>query len=117
VSGDRAPRKVRKPRRRASGGTTFGRYKRPRMPPAERNAIAALGPLLEVEPVGRDVDGKPLLGRDQVYAFVSGTVFHTDMLCTTVAVRWDEDPASVKVISESTVGRRRRCKDCADNGV
>lgn len=87
------------------------------MPPAERNAIAALGPLLEVEPAGRDVDDKPLLGRNQVYAFVSGKVFHTDVLCATVAVRWDENPASVKVIDESTVGRRRRCKDCADNGV
>lgn len=90
---------------------------RHRMPSAERKAIAELGPLLEVEPAGRDVDGKPLLGRDQVYAFVSGMVFHTDVLCNTVAVRWDENPASVKVIHESTVGGRRQCKDCADNGV
>jgi hypothetical protein len=47
------------------------------MPPAKREAIAALGPLLEVEPAGRGVDDMPLLGQDQVYAFTTGTVFHT----------------------------------------
>lgn len=48
------------------------------MPRAVLQEIADLGPLIEVVPEGRDVDGMPLLGRDQVYAFRTGIRFHTD---------------------------------------
>jgi hypothetical protein len=115
-------RKPRRPRQRSvSGAQGIAASRRrsgsSRFAAKAAQEAAALGPFAPVEPASElAADGFPLLGRGQVYAFLTGKVFHP-INCEVVMGRWDDAPHSVKVIDESTIGSRSMCGVCAQTAV
>ncbi|HRY11235.1 MAG TPA: hypothetical protein P5544_14805 [Candidatus Nanopelagicales bacterium] len=73
-----------------------------------------LGPITRVEPTdGFNEFGEPRLGVDQVLVTKTGTTFHRGWCRIVVDI---DDPTRFTVIRRDTVGARRLCLVCRDEG-
>lgn len=85
-----------------------------RMRTAAKENAEKLGPIHPVEPAGGFNEfGEPRLGVDQVLVTQSGTTFHRGWCRIVVDI---DDPTRFTVIRRDTVGARRLCLICRDEG-
>lgn len=85
-----------------------------RMRTAAKEHAEKLGPIHPVEPAGGFNEfGEPRLGVDQVLVTQTGTTFHRGWCRIVVDI---DDPTRFTVIGRDTVGARRLCLICRDEG-
>ena len=76
--------------------------------PADARGVGELKP---VQPAAWR-EGRPILGRDQVYVMKYGREFHTQW-CQAVADKWASAPRGLLVTLLADVGTRARCQQCS----
>lgn len=86
-----------------------------RMRTAAKENAEKFGPINPVEPAGGFNEfGEPRLGADQVLVTKTRTAFHNGWCRIVVDI---DDPTRFTVIHRDTVGARRLCRTCRNEGL